>query len=361
MKSAGRQACGCPLAASRLWYGPRVVNNRGMSDRQTAVASLKPKPRAASRRQRRAGKWRRGSVIAALAVLSAFPLLFHRYVPNSIGNLGSLLETFLPWVGVAIPILGAAALVRRSATAGVALLIPALVWGLMFGHLLIPNRGGGGPSDLRVLSHNVDAANPDPVKTAQELLAADADVVALEEITTADLKIYKAQFAKAYPHVVSRGTVALWSKYPVEESKSVDVGFSWTRALRAEVSTPQGKVAFYVAHLASVRVGTSGFTSNQRNDTIKQLGEQIAAEKLAGVVVMGDFNGTANDRSLAPITSGLRSAQGAAGTGFGFTWPAKFPMARIDHILVRGVVPTKAWVMSPTGSDHRPVVAELRI
>ena len=59
--------------------------------------------------------------------------------------------------------------------------------------------------------------------------------------------------------------------------------------------------------------------------------------------------------------AGLRSAQGAAGYGFGFTWPAKFPMARIDHIMVRGVVPTKAWVMAPTGSDHRPVVAEIRI
>ncbi|HEY0472942.1 MAG TPA: endonuclease/exonuclease/phosphatase family protein [Kribbella sp.] len=331
-----------------------------MSDRQTAVASLKPKPRSAARSRRRAGSWRRGWVIAVLAVLSTFPLLFHRYVPNSIGNLGSLLETFLPWAGVAVPILAAAALVRRSATAGVAVLIPAVVWGLMFGHLLIPGRGGGA-SDLRVLTHNVDASNPDPVKTAQDLIGANADVVALEEITTADLKIYKAQLAKVYPHVVARGTVALWSKYPVEESTSVDVGFAWTRALRAEVSTPQGKVAFYVAHLASVRVGATGFTSNQRNDTIKQLGQQLAAEKLAGVVVMGDFNGTANDRSLAPITSSLRSAQGAAGTGFGFTWPAKFPMARIDHILVRGVTPTRAWVMAPTGSDHRPVVAEIRI
>ena len=79
------------------------------------------------------------------------------------------------------------------------------------------------------------------------------------------------------------------------------------------------------------------------------------------MIVMGDFNGTANDRSLAPLTAGLRSAQGAAGYGFGFTWPAKFPMARIDHIMVRGVSPTKAWVMKSTGSDHLPVVAELRI
>ncbi len=305
--------------------------------------------------------WRRGWVIAVLAILSALPLLFHRYVPNSVGNLGSLLDTFLPWVGLAVPVLAVAALVRRSATAGVALLVPALVWVLMFGNLLVPNKGGGGASDLRVLTHNVDAANPDPEKTAQDLIAADADVMALEEITSSDLKVYKAAFAKLYPFQVSRDTVALWSKYPVVETTSVDVGFKWTRALRAEVSTPEGKVAVYVAHLASVRVGTSGFTSDQRNDTIKALGRQIADERLAGVIVMGDFNGTANDRSLAPLTAGLRSAQGAAGTGFGFTWPAKFPMARIDHILVRGVTPTKAWVMSPTGSDHRPVVAELRI
>jgi vancomycin resistance protein VanJ len=305
--------------------------------------------------------WRRGWLIAVLAVLSALVLLFHRYVPNSVGNLGSLLDTFLPWVGVAVPILGVAALVRRSATAGVALLVPAVVWGLMFGDLLIPGKGAGGAYDLRVLSHNVDAANPNPKQTAQDLLAADADVMALEEITSADMKVYKAAFAKKYPYEVSRDTVGLWSKYPVVQSESVDVGFAWTRALRAEVTAPEGKVAVYVAHLASVRVGTSGFTSNQRNDTIKALGRQIADEKLAGVIVMGDFNGTANDRSLAPLTAGLRSAQGAAGDGFGFTWPAEFPMARIDHIMVRGVTPTKAWVMKPTGSDHRPVVAELRI
>lgn len=305
--------------------------------------------------------WRRGWVIAVLAILTALLLIFHRYVPNSTGNLGSLLDTFLPWVGVLIPILAVAAIVRRSATAGVALLVPALVWGLMFGNLLVPNKGPGGPYDLRVLSHNVDADNPDPEQTAQYLIDANADVMALEEITPADMKVYKAEFAKLYPYRVTRDTVALWSKFPVAEQKSVDVGFTWTRALRAEVSTPEGKVAVYVAHLASVRVGTGGFTSDQRNDTIKALGRQIADEKLAGVIVMGDFNGTATDRSLAPLTAGLRSAQGAAGTGFGFTWPSKFPMARIDHILVRGVTPTKAWVMKPTGSDHRPVVAELRV
>lgn len=38
------------------------------------------------------------------------------------------------------------------------------------------------------------------------------------------------------------------------------------------------------------------------------------------VILMGDLNGTMNDRALANITSQMRSTQGAAGDGFGFSW-----------------------------------------
>jgi vancomycin resistance protein VanJ len=313
---------------------------------------------AASRSRK--GKWARGRILAALAILAALVMYFHGHVPNSPGNLGSLLETFLPWVGVTVPVLAVAAVVRRSATAGVALLVPALVWVALFGELVVPGKGGG-THNLRVLTHNVDAANTDHAGTAREVLAADADVVALEEMTSSALRTYEKAFAARYPYHVKRSTVGLWSRYPIAESGSVDIGLSWTRALRAQVATPEGDVAFYVAHLASVRIGSSGFTANQRNQTIELLGRRIADEKLDRVVLMGDLNGTANDRSLAPITSGLRSAQGAAGNGFGFSWPAAFPMARIDHVLLRGVEPARAWVLPRTGSDHRPVAADLRI
>lgn len=299
-------------------------------------------------------------MIAALAVLTALLLLLHRYVPNSVGNLGSLLETFLPWLGGVVPVLAVAALVRRSAVAGIALLAPTLVWVMMFGELVLPGKGGGS-HNLRVLSHNVDATNSDHVGTARNLLDADADVIALEELTPDAFEVYERAFATRYQHQVKRSTISLWSRYPLTDSASVDIGMGWTRALRAEVRTPDATVAVYVAHLASVRVGTSGFTADQRNATISSLGRRIADESRASVLLMGDLNGTASDRSLAPITSGLRSAQGAAGDGFGFSWPASFPMARIDHILVRGLTPARAWVLPRTGSDHRPVVADLRV
>lgn len=84
----------------------------------------------------RVGTWRRGWVLALLAVLTAGLLAFHSWVPNAIGNLGSLLETFLPWLGLAVPVLLVLALLRRSALALVAVLLPAVVWLNLFGGLL---------------------------------------------------------------------------------------------------------------------------------------------------------------------------------------------------------------------------------
>jgi vancomycin resistance protein VanJ len=57
----------------------------------------------------------------------------------------------------------------------------------------------------------------------------------------------------------------------------------------------------------------------------------------------------------------MRSTQGAAGNGFGFSWPASFPMARIDQILVKGVDPRSSWTLPRTGSDHLPVAARLQL
>jgi vancomycin resistance protein VanJ len=50
-----------------------------------------------------------------------------------------------------------------------------------------------------------------------------------------------------------------------------------------------------------------------------------------------------------------------AGDGFGFSWPAGFPMARIDQIMVKGIEPKSSWVLPATDSDHRPVAARVEV
>jgi vancomycin resistance protein VanJ len=293
-------------------------------------------------------------------VLVALVMLLHAQIPNAVGNLGSLTETFLPWLGLFVPVLLVLAVVRKSATALIAVLLPAIVWLNLFGGLLTDKAGAGG--DLTVATHNVNADNPDPSETARDVAASGADVVALEELTSAAVPTYEKALAGTYKYHSVQGTVGLWSKYPLSGVKPVDIKLGWIRAMRATVTTPEGQVAFYVAHLPSVRVKMeAGFTARQRDKSADALGEAIAHEPLERVVLLGDLNGTMNDRALNAVTSQLRSTQGAAGSGFGFSWPASFPMARIDQILVKGVEPESSWTLPETGSDHLPVAARLKV
>ncbi|MEU6430595.1 endonuclease/exonuclease/phosphatase family protein [Microbispora sp. NPDC046973] len=321
----------------------------------------------------RPGPWKRAPVLAALALLLGLFMLLHAQIPNRIGNLGSLVETFLPWFGLFVPVLLAGALWRRSASAVLALLVPVMVWLNLFGGLLAGKSRPGG--DLIVAGHNVGAANPDPAGTARDLAASGADVLALVEVTEQARGTYEKELATAYPYHTVRGTVGLWSKLPLSGTRPVDtemdygpladtkpagVKLAYNRALRTTVATDRGPLAVYVAHLGSARVNTrAGFWTDSRDRGAQALGEAIAAEKNERVVLIGDLNGTMDDRAFAGVTSQLRSAQEVAGDGFGFSWPATFPVVRIDQILVRGVKPRSSWVLPATGSDHLPVAAAI--
>ncbi|RPF31081.1 endonuclease/exonuclease/phosphatase family protein [Streptomyces sp. TLI_185] len=343
----------------------------GAGRRNTGSGTWRPPIRQAIRRASRPDPWKRGPVLAASALLLGLLMLLHAEIPNRVGNLGSLAETFLPWFGVFIPVLLAWALWRRSASAVAALLLPVTVWLYLFGGMLSDKSHAG--SYLTVASHNVGADNPDPAGTARDLVASGADVLALEEITPQAQGAYEKGLAKAYPYHTVLGTVGLWSKLPISETRPVDIGMdygplaatkpaavklTYNRGLRTTVTTHHGPLAVYVAHLGSARVNPrAGFATDSRDRNAQALGKAVAAEKSKRVVLLGDLNGTTDDRAFAGLTSHLRSAQEVAGDGFGFSWPAKFPVARIDQILVHGVQPQSSWVLPATGSDHLPVAA----
>jgi vancomycin resistance protein VanJ len=343
----------------------------GAGRQESGAGTWRARIRRAIRVTSRPGPWKRGLVLAALALLLGLLILLHAKIPNrGIGNLGSLVETFLPWFGLFIPVLLTGALWRRSASAVVALLLPVAVWLNLFGGLLADKSHPG--SDLTVAEQNVNADNPDPAGTARDLAASGAQVLALVELTPQATATYEKGLAKAYPYHTVRGTVGLWSKLPLSDpqpidimdygpladTKPVDKKVASNRALRTTVATDHGPLTVYVAHLGSIRVNPkAGFWTASRDIGVQALGKAIAADPSKRVVLLGDLNGTMDDRAFGDITSQMHSVQDAAGDGFGFTWPATFPVLRIDQILVRGVEPESSWVLPATGSDHRPVAA----
>ncbi|MGD9485378.1 endonuclease/exonuclease/phosphatase family protein [Streptomyces sp. TRM70308] len=298
---------------------------------------------------------------AALAVLTAGLLAFHRTVPNSPGRLGSLLEAFLPWLGVVVVVLLAVALLRRSATALVALLLPAAAWTHLFGGLLLPGAAPGA-HDLIVVQHNVSDENPDPAGTARALADADPapDLVALQELVPTALPVYERTLAPHYPYHAVRGTVGLWSKHPLTGARPVDIkpqhaDESWRRGMRAVVHTPHGEIAAYVAHLPSVRLRASGLASAWRDESADLLGRAVAGEEVKTALLLGDLNGTVDDRGLAPLTSRLNTAE----RGFAFSFPTAFPVVRIDQVMARSATVDQIRTLPPTGSDHLPVIARI--
>jgi vancomycin resistance protein VanJ len=295
---------------------------------------------------------RAGRALAIVAIVTALMIAGHGLVPD-VRGLGSLVDTAAPWLGLAVPLLALGAFLARSKLAAVAIVLPLVVWLVAFGSAWL--QSGGGSPDLRVANQNVDADNANPAATLRSVVGTHADIIGLEEVTASSAPVIATTLRNTYPYYVQESTVQLWSRYPISDFSGVDLGLSWTRALRAEVATPKGPVTVYVVHLASARAGQTA----TRDSTMDALVDRIRTDASPRIVLLGDLNTASTDRVLTPLARLLRDTQAAAGRGLGFTWPSAFPLTRPDHIMTRGLTATQSSVVDTSGSDHRAITAGL--
>jgi vancomycin resistance protein VanJ len=307
--------------------------------------------RMPTRRRRSSGS---GVVVGILGLLTAAVLVAHSAIPDA-GGYVSLLETFLPWLWVAIAVLLLAALIiRRSGFAWIGTLIAAAVWLVLFVPTLLPHHGTGQAS-LRVVSENIDADNRDPQATLDSLLTGGADVVALQELDGRSRPLAEHTLASAYPHSYVVGTIGLWSKTALSEVEPLELGLGWNRALSVLVSTPAGPVRVVEVHMASVRPGEY----RQRDTMLSSLAGVLSEDRDPRAIVVGDFNSASTDREFQQLETTV-SESATTTFGFGYTWPASFPFARVDHVLSRGFSTVSSTVLPDNGSDHRAIDVALR-
>ncbi|MGP3955010.1 endonuclease/exonuclease/phosphatase family protein [Nonomuraea sp. 3N208] len=293
-----------------------------------------------------------GRVVVVLSVVVAAGLAGHQLIP-ALGGFTPVLESLLPWIGLSVPLLFVGAALARSTPAAAAALVPGVVWAAMFGSTLF-RTSPGGPSDLAVGTVNVGVRNSASGE-AVRAIAKDLDLLAAQELTSGGPAA--KQLSKMFKYHYPVSTVGLWSRYPISESKPLDVGLGWPRALRAVVATPKGKVTVYVMHLASARPGHTA----SRDASLAQARKLVDADSSKRILLLGDLNTATTDRGMRGLTPPLTDAQSVAGEGFGFTWPARFPITRPDHILFKGMKATEAGVAPATGSDHRAAIASFRL
>lgn len=288
-----------------------------------------------------------------VGILYAAFLLLHELLPTRMG-FALVVETILPWTGIVLALVLLMTLIRFSWLSAVGFLVPALVWAGMFGPALLPNEDSG-ESDITVATHNVGARMPEPTAAAQTLIERDPDIVTIQELESLSGKIIHKELDSSFAHSQVLDTVGVWSKWPMSAPEEVDLGLQWPRAFATTVSTDHGDIRFYAVHMPSVRPGHE----SMRNAALRRLATAVETDGADHVVVAGDFNTASTDNNMSTLVPPLTDSREQARGGFGFTWPARFPVTRLDHVLYRGFDATSDEVLDRGSSDHRAVLAGL--
>lgn len=295
----------------------------------------------------------RGLVVFILGVLLALLLFLHAQIPTA-GGLALVIESALPWAWVLVALLIIAGLIRFSFLGILGFLIPAVVWASMFGGYLRP-AGGAGDVDLNVVTQNVGAKLAQPTATANKLIAQDPDVITVQELASKSGKIIRQRLNGAFTYSQVTDTIGVWSKYRLSAPQEISLGLKWPRAFKTTFSTAKGKVSMYVVHMPSVRIGDE----STRDSALEKLAGIVKQDSSDHIIMAGDFNAGGADRYLAQLTAELDDSRAQVGGGFGFTWPARFPVVRLDHVLSRGFTVKHDAVLDAGTSDHRAVSTQL--
>ncbi|MCS7060250.1 MAG: endonuclease/exonuclease/phosphatase family protein [Anaerolineae bacterium] len=300
-----------------------------------------------------------------------------------IGLFNTLLPAFLlPALILAVLWLGA----RRWKLA--LLLTPAiatLVTG--YGALFLPRSAPlpAGPQ-FSVLTFNLHAERVALTPLLDVIRAADADIVALQELSPEAAQVFRTHLGDRYPYqalhlhpinpVMGQGIL---SKAPVRDSMYWRVEM-WHQ--RAVVTVHGIEVAVYNVHphIPFVR-GPNGlaFDAGRRERDIADILRRAERENKP-VILAGDFNMSDRSAHYRLVTARYRDAFRETGWGFGFTFPdfssptaaprglprMTLPvplLTRIDYVFYSDhfqAVETRVWP-SAGGSDHRPVLARLAL
>lgn len=323
------------------------------------------------------------------------------------------------WALPSLPLL-LLALVFRQWGIALLLVVPAgvLVWA--YGGLFVPSAAppstvapsSAAPSsatpasgaELRVTSYNVFIQVDDVSHVVDLVEANQPDVVLLQEVAAERVDRLRERVADQLPHgwfgdSANFGGVGVLSRHPIGEVRPV-----WsperferpTAVLTLDVPTNEGPQPVQVVplHLVAACPVCGPFVERQRYEVASRHREvQAVLDALdpeLPAIVGGDLNGTRLSQAHRTLTgAGFRDPHRDVGFGLGFTYPAdhappgranragtgtsprratvahlplvSFPVLRLDHILVRHLVPLEARVGDARASDHRPIHARLRL
>lgn len=217
------------------------------------------------------------------------------------------------------------------------------------------------PDLVRVLQWNTNWPSSDDARSLQALALNPADIVLISNrgaITSPDqVRVW----AGADARVVGAGPFALVTRWPVREATQIagggGPGKRWWVA-RFEVFPPEW-------HGQSLRIAMVDLPSRPTlpRTAVADVLRQACEDGSLGEVdlVAGDFNATDGSVILQRCFPGFRDVLQEAGQGWLATWPRRFPLWRIDHMLLgKRIEAVHGRTIDPGISSHRMTEGWLR-
>lgn len=267
--------------------------------------------------------------------------------------------------GLPVVVAGAAvaSLLLLAVTRRLPFLVAAVSLAAMGGVAIVgpwlPAGGAGAVDPIRVASVNAWAANPTPAEAAGDVVAQDADVVAVVESSDGMPEMIESNF----PHSAHSGPGGhvLFSRFPIRDVSGLPGGSDDDPVARWEVSAPSGRLVVYSVHLRRPNPrGAVRLPLLRQRAVVDTLLRAVAAEE-SPVVVAGDFNLSDRTHAYRRLAAPLRDAGRASLAGPTYVATKYRPfLLRIDHVFV-----SRRWCAEAsarfaiTGSDHRGVYADV--
>ncbi len=282
-----------------------------------------------------------------------------------------------PWVLPLVPLAVLAVASRRLITLGLLTLATAIgaFWvlgaSLGLGRLL---AGGDPATSVRIITYNVGGGKRAVANLGRLIDEWKPDLVAFQECgPVIEAAMAEVPGYRAYP-----GAGCLMSRFPVTSvdplpRRDVQAAGGSGIVIRYRIEGPGGPFDLTNVHLETPRQGLESLLSGDpaatamiREETLLRGIESRQARRWVDEgpgprLVVGDFNLPTESAIYREHWSDLTEAFAAAGFGLGATKRTGLIRLRIDHVLAdEAWVVRSARVLPDYGSDHRPVLVELR-
>lgn len=235
----------------------------------------------------------------------------------------------------------------------------------------------------------IDSVSPD-ILCVQEFYTRAEGASDMKELFDRKLNLQYSYFIPAAENEYDAYGIAIFSKYPIVDSGSLNVNKHQrivNRIVYADINKSGKNFRIYNVHLQSIGFDQQDYeyikqgpgTSPADVESTKRIGRRLKQAYLkrneqvdilyshtrtASIpyIVAGDFNDTPLSYSVNKLASDMNNAFVEKGSGLGVTYNGAFPNFQIDYILASREFEIQSFQIVPKKlSDHYPIWSDLQL